>query len=150
MDSTGLHYILRLHYILVQIWTPLDCQLLLTQAWTPLDCPEHSTQNWTGLDWTGLHCYSQHKAGLHWTAHYSQHKPGLYWTPLDSTGFHWIPQLYLTQNWTPLDWTGLHCCRGLYSALLIPAGIQSFLRNPVDSGGMIFGRKACYFHHSSA
>ena len=40
--------------------------------------------------------------------------------------------------------------RGLYSAPLIPAGIQSFLWNLVDSRGIIFGRKACYFHHSSA
>ena len=40
--------------------------------------------------------------------------------------------------------------RGLYSAPLIPAGIRSFLRNPVDSGGMKFGRKACYFRHSGA
>ena len=39
---------------------------------------------------------------------------------------------------------------GLYSAPLIPAGIRSFLRNPVDSGGMKFGRKACYFRHSGA
>ena len=39
---------------------------------------------------------------------------------------------------------------GLYSAPLIPAGIRSFLRNPVDSGGMKFGRKACYFCHSGA
>ena len=39
---------------------------------------------------------------------------------------------------------------GLYSAPLIPAGIRSFLRNPVDSGGMNFSRKACYFCHSGA
>ena len=38
----------------------------------------------------------------------------------------------------------------LYSAPLIPAGIRSFLQNPVDSGGMKFGRKACYFCHSGA
>ena len=37
---------------------------------------------------------------------------------------------------------------GLYSAPLIPAGIWSFLQSPVDSRGMNFGRKACYFHHS--
>ena len=39
---------------------------------------------------------------------------------------------------------------GLYSAPLIPAGIWSFLWNPVDSRGMNFDRKACYFCHSSA
>jgi hypothetical protein len=37
---------------------------------------------------------------------------------------------------------------GLYSAPLIPAGIRSFQRNPPDSSGMKFGRKACYFFHS--
>ncbi|KIJ91129.1 hypothetical protein K443DRAFT_58823, partial [Laccaria amethystina LaAM-08-1] len=37
---------------------------------------------------------------------------------------------------------------GLYSAPLIPAGIQSFWRNPVESSEMKFGRKACYFFHS--
>ncbi|KIJ92331.1 hypothetical protein K443DRAFT_52497, partial [Laccaria amethystina LaAM-08-1] len=37
---------------------------------------------------------------------------------------------------------------GLYSSPLIPAGIRSFLRNPPDSGGMKFGRKACYFFNS--
>ncbi|EDR11753.1 uncharacterized protein LACBIDRAFT_323917 [Laccaria bicolor S238N-H82] len=39
---------------------------------------------------------------------------------------------------------------GLISAPLIPAGIRSFLRIPVDSGGMKFGREACYFCHSGA
>ena len=40
-------------------------------------------------------------------------------------------------------WRSLQCP-------LIPAGIRSFLRNPVDSGGMNFSRKACYFCHSGA
>jgi len=39
---------------------------------------------------------------------------------------------------------------GLISAPLIPAGIQSFWQNPADSSGIKFGRKACYFFHSSA
>ncbi|EDR03928.1 uncharacterized protein LACBIDRAFT_306615 [Laccaria bicolor S238N-H82] len=40
--------------------------------------------------------------------------------------------------------------RGLISAPLIPAGFRSFLRIPVDSGGMKFSREACYFLHSGA
>ena len=105
------------HWVLVQIWTPLDCQL-------------HSTQNWTPLDWTELHCYTQHKTGLHWTlldcqllstqnctglywtASYCQHKTGLHWTLLDF-------QLLSTQNWTPLDSTGLPATFNTLGSLII-------------------------------
>ena len=46
---------------------------------------------------------------------------------------------------SPKDWTFHRCWWGLISAPLIPAGIQSFRRNLVESGGIKFGRKACYF-----
>ena len=38
--------------------------------------------------------------------------------------------------------------RGLYHAPVIPARIRSFLWNPVDSGGIIFGRAPCQNYHS--
>ena len=37
---------------------------------------------------------------------------------------------------------------GLYHAPVIPAGIWSFLWNPVESGGIIFGRAPCQNYHS--
>ena len=38
--------------------------------------------------------------------------------------------------------------RGLYHAHVIPAGIWSFLWNPVESGRIIFGREPCQNCHS--
>ena len=38
--------------------------------------------------------------------------------------------------------------QGLYHAPVIPAGIQSFLWNPVESGRIIFGRESCQNCHS--
>jgi len=35
--------------------------------------------------------------------------------------------------------------QGLISPPLVPAGIWSFWQNPLESGGIKFGRKACYF-----
>ena len=37
---------------------------------------------------------------------------------------------------------------GLYHAPVIPARIQSFLWNPAESGGIIFGRAPCQNYHS--
>ena len=37
---------------------------------------------------------------------------------------------------------------GLYHAPVIPARIRSFLWNPADSGGIIFGRAPCQNYHS--
>ena len=37
---------------------------------------------------------------------------------------------------------------GFYHAPVIPARIQSFLWNPADSGGIIFGRAPCQNYHS--
>ena len=38
--------------------------------------------------------------------------------------------------------------QGLYHAPVSPAGIRSFLWNPAESGGIIFGRVPCQNYHS--